>query len=64
MKTYTRRKAMQSLTAGTIASLGMVRGLLDNPVLAQDDRKPQGPALVFLNVVAKEPKTVLKALSR
>lgn len=28
------------------------------------DRSPQGPALVLLNVVAKEPKTVLKALSR
>lgn len=28
------------------------------------DRKPQGPALVLLNVVAKEPKAVLKALSR
>ncbi|MBV1915072.1 MAG: helix-turn-helix domain-containing protein [Pseudomonadales bacterium] len=27
------------------------------------DRKPQGPALVLLNVVAKEPKAVLKALS-
>ncbi|MCB1614714.1 MAG: helix-turn-helix domain-containing protein [Pseudomonadales bacterium] len=27
------------------------------------DRKPQGPALVLLNVVAKEPKTVLQALS-
>ncbi|PCI03649.1 MAG: transcriptional regulator, partial [Zetaproteobacteria bacterium] len=27
------------------------------------DRKPQGPALVLLNVVAKEPQTVLKALS-
>ena len=28
------------------------------------DRTPHGPALVLLNVVAKEPKTVLKALSR
>lgn len=27
------------------------------------DRKPQGPALVLLNVVAKEPETVLKALA-
>lgn len=27
------------------------------------DRKPHGPALVLLNVVAKEPKVVLKALS-
>ena len=27
------------------------------------DRKPRGPALVLLNVVAKEPKAVLKALS-
>jgi putative transcriptional regulator len=27
------------------------------------DRKPQGPALVLLNIVAKEPKVVLKALS-
>ncbi len=27
------------------------------------DRTPQGPALVLLNVVAKEPKAVLKALS-
>jgi putative transcriptional regulator len=27
------------------------------------DRKPHGPALVLLNVVAKEPKAVLKALS-
>ena len=26
------------------------------------DRTPQGPALVLLNVVAKEPKTVLRAL--
>lgn len=26
------------------------------------DRKPQGPALVLLNVVAKEPQAVLKAL--
>lgn len=28
------------------------------------DRKPQGPALVLLNVVAKEPKIVLDALSK
>jgi len=27
------------------------------------DRMPHGPALVLLNVVAKEPKAVLKALS-
>ncbi len=27
------------------------------------DRSPQGPALVLLNVVAKEPDAVLKALS-
>lgn len=27
------------------------------------DRKPQGPALVLLNVVAKEPKAVLSALA-
>jgi putative transcriptional regulator len=27
------------------------------------DRKPNGPALVLLNVVAKEPKAVLRALS-
>ncbi|MCX4026536.1 helix-turn-helix domain-containing protein [Endozoicomonas sp. SM1973] len=27
------------------------------------DRKPQGPALVLLNVVAKEPQAVLRALS-
>lgn len=27
------------------------------------DRSPHGPALVLLNVVAKEPKAVLKALS-
>ncbi len=27
------------------------------------DRTPQGPALVLLNVVAKEPQAVLKALS-
>lgn len=27
------------------------------------DRKPQGAALVLLNVVAKEPQTVLNALS-
>lgn len=27
------------------------------------DRIPRGPALVLLNVVAKEPKAVLKALS-
>jgi len=27
------------------------------------DRKPRGPALVLLNVVAKEPRVVLKALS-
>ena len=27
------------------------------------DRKPRGPALVLLNVVAKEPQAVLKALS-
>ena len=26
------------------------------------DRKPHGPALVLLNVVAKQPKAVLKAL--
>lgn len=28
------------------------------------DRKPRGPALVLLNVVAKEPQAVLRALSR
>jgi len=28
------------------------------------DRTPHGPALVLLNVVAKEPKAVLKALSK
>jgi putative transcriptional regulator len=27
------------------------------------DRTPRGPALVLLNVVAKEPQTVLRALS-
>ena len=27
------------------------------------DRKPHGPALVLLNVVAKEPEAVLRALS-
>lgn len=27
------------------------------------DRKPQGPALVLLNVVAKDPTVVLKALA-
>lgn len=27
------------------------------------DRSPHGPALVLLNVVAKEPKVVMKALS-
>ena len=27
------------------------------------DRKPRGPALVLLNVIAKEPKIVLKALA-
>ena len=27
------------------------------------DRRPQGPALVLLNVIAKEPEVVLKALS-
>ena len=27
------------------------------------DRTPRGPALVLLNVVAKEPKVILKALS-
>jgi len=27
------------------------------------DRKPQGPALVLLNIVAKEPETVLRALA-
>lgn len=27
------------------------------------DRTPQGPALVLLNVVAKEPETVLRALA-
>jgi len=27
------------------------------------DRKPHGPALVLLNIVAKEPRAVLKALS-
>jgi len=27
------------------------------------DRKPRGPALVLLNVVAKEPRVVFKALS-
>lgn len=28
------------------------------------DRRPQGPALVLLNVVAREPALVLRALSR
>jgi putative transcriptional regulator len=28
------------------------------------DRKPQGPALVLLNVLAKEPNAVLRALSQ
>jgi putative transcriptional regulator len=27
------------------------------------DRKPRGPALVLLNIVAKEPQVVLRALS-
>jgi len=27
------------------------------------DRKPRGPALVLLNVIAKEPRVVFKALS-
>jgi len=28
------------------------------------DRKPHGPALVLLNLVKKEPKTILKVLSQ
>ena len=28
------------------------------------DRKPQGPALVLLNVVSKEPQTILRLLSK
>jgi putative transcriptional regulator len=27
------------------------------------ERKPQGPALVLLNIVSKEPETVLRALA-
>jgi putative transcriptional regulator len=44
------------------ASFGISLGTLRH--WERGDRKPHGPALVLLNVVAKEPKAVLRALSQ
>lgn len=44
------------------ASFGINLGTLRH--WERGDRKPRGPALVLLNVVAREPKAVLRALSQ
>jgi putative transcriptional regulator len=44
------------------ASFGISLGTLRH--WERGDRKPQGPALALLNVVAKEPKAVLRALTQ
>ncbi|ADE16503.1 helix-turn-helix domain protein [Nitrosococcus halophilus Nc 4] len=44
------------------ASFGISLGTLRH--WERGDRKPHGPALVLLNVVAREPKAVLRALAQ
>ncbi|MCI0653126.1 MAG: helix-turn-helix domain-containing protein [Methylococcaceae bacterium] len=44
------------------ASFGISLGTLRH--WERGDRKPQGPALVLLHVVAREPKAVLRALGQ
>ena len=44
------------------ASFGISLGTLRH--WERGDRKPHGPALALLNVVAKEPKAVLRALTQ
>lgn len=44
------------------STLGISLGTLKH--WERGDRKPHGPALILLNVVEKEPKAVLRALSK
>ena len=56
------RKQVGMTQAQFAASFGISLGTLRH--WERGDRIPRGPALVLLQVVAKEPKAVLRALSR
>ncbi|MGQ0593038.1 MAG: helix-turn-helix domain-containing protein [Gammaproteobacteria bacterium] len=58
----TVRKKVGMTQAEFAASFGVSLGTLRH--WERGDRRPRGPALVLLNVVAKEPKAVLNALSK
>jgi putative transcriptional regulator len=58
-------KAVRAKVGMTQAEFAMTFGISLGTLRhwERGDRKPQGPALVLLNVVAKEPEAVLRALS-
>jgi len=55
------RKKVAMTQAEFASTFGISLGTLRH--WERGDRKPRGPALVLLNVVAKEPQAVLRALS-
>ncbi len=55
------RKKVAMSQAEFASAFGISLGTLRH--WERGDRKPRGPALVLLNVVAKEPEAVLRALS-
>ncbi len=55
------RKKVAMSQAEFASAFGISLGTLRH--WERGDRKPHGPALVLLNVVAKEPEAVLRALS-
>ncbi len=58
-------KAVRAKVGMTQAEFAMVFGISLGTLRhwERGDRKPRGPALVLLNVVAKEPEAVLRALN-
>ena len=58
-------KAVRAKVGMTQAEFAMAFGISLGTLRhwERGDRKPHGPALVLLNVVAKEPEAVLRALS-
>ena len=55
------RKKLEMSQPEFAAAFGISLGTLRH--WERGDRKPRGPALVLLNIVAKEPKIVMKALA-
>lgn len=58
-------KAVRAKVGMTQAEFAMTFGISLGTLRhwERGDRKPQGPALVLLNVVAREPEAVLRALN-